>query len=337
MRTTPFILLATLGVLPTLEASAAPPPQRPTITDRQPVQEILRPGQIPNGANACLADHGTPLTVYSPLPSVVGRDLNGFVTWSNRMTNDTCRTTCATAGFQYAGTQSGAFCFCGDTAGSFGNSTSCSASCTGRPGEVCGGSLANSVSQVGFIAPAAPPMPANGGQCILNVTGPGYHHYEAQTFVITGRTSNPNGSAVYSVNWSMVGAGSYHAVVQSGVHSTANTRVWTVNGSAAIQFKTILIPSNNHLLFSYVPPLAAGVLQETQTHYIDGVAQVPVGSSTSAWSQFATQTVDIAPRTTNPLTFPTSFTLQQPPFTVQYHAAPGGSTGQVQCNWSVTL
>jgi hypothetical protein len=207
----------------------------------------------------------------------------------------------------------------------------------GWPGEVCGGSLANSVSRVTFSPPAGPPMPANGGQCILDVTGPGYHHYETQTFVFTVRTANPDGSAVYSVHWSTVGAGGYHAVTQSGAHSTADTRVWIVNGSADIQFKTLLISSTNHLSFSYNPPLASAQLQETQTHYIDGVEQGSPGTSTSGWWQFATPAIDIAPLTTNPRTFPASLSLQQAPFPVQYHAAPGGSTGQVQCRWSVTL
>ncbi|HEY4211321.1 MAG TPA: WSC domain-containing protein [Steroidobacteraceae bacterium] len=332
MKTSLAILFTALGVLlPASEMLAQTPPRRPPIPYKFPLP-------VANGAFACYADQGTPLTASSPLPTVVGRDLNGFVTWSNRMDNDVCRRTCGTRGFQYAGTQSGAFCFCGDTAGSFGNAPACHSLCTGRPGEVCGGSLANSVSQVAFTPPAGPPMPANGGQCVLDVTGPGYHHYEIQTFAITGRTPNANGTAVYSVNWSTVAAGSYHASTPSGGgHSTGNIRTWTVSGSAAIQFRTLLIPSNNHMLFSYVPPLASAPLQEIQTHYIDGIAQVPSGTTTSAWSQFATQTIDIAPRTTNPLTFPMSFTLQQPPLAIQYHAAPGGSTGQVQCNWSVAL
>ena len=334
MRIARFILQAALGVLPSLAVLAAPA-QQPVITDRAP--STIPYGPHANGAFACYADHGSPLTVYSPLPTVVGHDLNGFVTWSDHMTNDACRTTCGTRGFQYAGTQSGAFCFCGDTAGSFGTSNSCHASCTGRPGEVCGGSLANSVSQVPFIAPPPPPMPANGGQCIWTVTGPGYHHSEAQTFVITGRTANPDGSAVYSVNWSMTGAGAYHAFVASGTHSTGDIRTWTVDGSAAIQFRTILITSTKHLSFSYVPPVAAGSLHELQTHYIDGIAQGVPGATTSTWTQFMTLPIDIAPLTMNPLTFPASFTVQQAPLAVQYHAAPGGSTGQVQCKWSVAL
>src|SRR5215469_270704 len=116
---------------------------------RQPTPILPRP-ILANAATACLADRGTALTRYAtPLPALAGRDLNGQVTWSSNMTNDQCRAACASKGFVFAGTQSGDFCFCGNNAGLFGLAPQCGDVCGGRPGEACGGTLANSVSLSG--------------------------------------------------------------------------------------------------------------------------------------------------------------------------------------------
>src|SRR5215467_1259024 len=116
----------------------------------------------PNGAFACLQDQGTPLSSSSLLalpPDLTLRNLSGSVSSSMKMTNDQCRANCATQGFQYAGTQSGAFCFCGHSYKGQASSA-CTAGCLGYPGEVCGGQLANSISYSGapFTALPAPPM-----------------------------------------------------------------------------------------------------------------------------------------------------------------------------------
>src|SRR5262245_39781917 len=53
------------------------------------------------------------------------RDLSGYSTPIEGMTNAVCRQTCAAKGSQYSGTQLGNQCFCGDTYGKYGPSTNC--------------------------------------------------------------------------------------------------------------------------------------------------------------------------------------------------------------------
>ena len=64
------------------------------------------------------------------------------------MTTAKCTNHCNAGGFQYAATQYGAFCFCGDSYGDLGISPNCRTPCSGEPEEVCGGPWANSVYQL---------------------------------------------------------------------------------------------------------------------------------------------------------------------------------------------
>jgi hypothetical protein len=63
-----------------------------------------------------------------------------------------CTSKCRQLGYSYAGVQFGSNCFCGDVAGSQGNSVaggvSCGHACSGAASENCGGSNANAVYQV---------------------------------------------------------------------------------------------------------------------------------------------------------------------------------------------
>ena len=138
------LLLATIalmGALATTPASAQTP-QPPGASVGRILTNPPPYAPRPNGAFACFADPGSRLSLYSPLPTPGGHDLSGQVTWSLRTTNDACRATCASQNFVFAGTQSGAFCFCGNTAGTHGAVSDCTAPCAGSPGEMCGGTSA---------------------------------------------------------------------------------------------------------------------------------------------------------------------------------------------------
>ncbi len=98
--------------------------------------------QMPSGFKGCFADSNTrdlPFLVSSGAPD---------------MTVEQCRSSCYVLGYAYAGLESSAQCWCGDSYGSQGTSTSCSELCSGDAGEVCGGAWANDVwtsSAPGFV------------------------------------------------------------------------------------------------------------------------------------------------------------------------------------------
>ncbi len=79
--------------------------------------------------------------------SLTGRDINGFTTHSNRLTNELCISMCKEKGFKYAGTQFSTHCFCGNQYGSYGEANNCNMNCSGNIDQICGGSWANSVYQ----------------------------------------------------------------------------------------------------------------------------------------------------------------------------------------------
>jgi hypothetical protein len=74
-----------------------------------------------------------------------GRDLNGLL-WSDRqMTTEKCLQHCQSKGYDYAGTQNTAQCFCGNTYGRSGTANNCDRPCEGNADQICGGRWANSV------------------------------------------------------------------------------------------------------------------------------------------------------------------------------------------------
>jgi serine/threonine-protein kinase len=60
-------------------------------------------------------------------------------------TIESCRTTCGTLGYLYAGVQHGGQCYCGARFGTYGPADHCTAPCSADSAEICGGSWANSV------------------------------------------------------------------------------------------------------------------------------------------------------------------------------------------------
>lgn len=64
-------------------------------------------------------------------------------------TVESCISACQSAGYKYAGAQDSTQCFCGNSYGAYGPSSSCSVTCPGSSVETCGGSWANSVYATG--------------------------------------------------------------------------------------------------------------------------------------------------------------------------------------------
>jgi hypothetical protein len=165
-------LAVVTGALAPATGEAAPTPP-PSETPAKPPPKILRPPvvapppslvqqpAITGGAFACMAD-------------AASRDLAAsWIIDYARMTNQTCRSTCAQYGLAFAATQYGSSCFCGNTFGKYGEAAlvspprSCNLGCAGNPNEVCGGEWANSLSLTGVT----PPAPTDGGQCLVKAQG----------------------------------------------------------------------------------------------------------------------------------------------------------------------
>ena len=95
----------------------------------------------PDGYLGCFADNPDAQT-----NGLRGRVLGGaMIPNDGAMTNEKCTRFCGERGFAYAGTQYARWCFCGDSHADRGVSDNCTMSCTGNPGETCGGGWANSV------------------------------------------------------------------------------------------------------------------------------------------------------------------------------------------------
>ncbi len=60
---------------------------------------------------------------------------------------ESCRSTCASKGFTFAGVQYKTHCFCDNTVGTYGriSTANCNTRCAGNLGELCGGGYANGV------------------------------------------------------------------------------------------------------------------------------------------------------------------------------------------------
>jgi len=336
MRKLAIVALTLVGLLAAVAASAQVNPQisRP---ERQlnPLPRIFPPRG--NGAFACYADAGTPLTpVNSPVPSLAGRDLSGSVSSYFRMTNDLCRTTCSSQGFVFAGTQSGSFCFCGNSAGTHGTSNACNAGCSGYPGEVCGGSLANSVSWAQVVStPAVPAPPANGGQCVINISGPTYHHVEIHRWVVTGPATQGQLGMQYPMQWTLQGGGGSETLAASAGHSQVNIRSWTLSGSAAVTYVAHPYPNNGGLTWGEPQGKGNGQLQEApQRQYIDGVLQTPRPAGTPAnWPEYSPGVLTMTAQQLQ--ASPTVITLQSTTQNPPGYAVLAGSTGTATCTWNV--
>jgi choice-of-anchor C domain-containing protein len=86
----------------------------------------------------CYKDQGDPFGTN-------GRDLNGFMFKSDKMTPKKCIDLCSQKGFKYAGVQYSSYCFCGNSYGKYGVANNCNMKCSGDQNQICGGTWANSV------------------------------------------------------------------------------------------------------------------------------------------------------------------------------------------------
>jgi hypothetical protein len=328
--------IALMGALATAPASAQTQP--PGVKAGRILTNPPPFAPRPNGAFACFADPGSKLSLYSPLPSPLGHDLSGQVTWSLRTTNDACRATCASQNFVFAGTQSGAFCFCGNTAGASGAASACTAPCAGSPGEMCGGTSANSVSlsgALGFTPKPVMPPPANGGQCVINASGPGYRHFEVQTWVVNGKTMPPGANGpVYTMQWTVDGGGASEqaTTASNGTRSTTTIliRSWKISGGAAVSYVATALPSGPLLFHEYSGAGHGTVTEDPQRKYIDGVLQTPGQAQTGTWLENSTST-SVAP----PIPATITYTTNAAAAAGNLYAALSGSSGTVSCTWNV--
>jgi len=250
-------------------ADAAPPPP-PGSAYSDPRQRIPRPPfsltSAPDPAGiACTADQGDP-------QGTNGRDLSGSIVSTPDMSNAKCRTTCGLQGFQYSGTQAGSYCFCGNSYGRFGASNACASSCSGKPGEICGGIWANSVSHsAGF--PAIPAPPGSGGQCVISVTASGYRHIEVQRWEVTGAPAASGMNKLYPVHWSTSGSGASH----TGTGTQTRDASWSISAAADVQFLSQIIASTGKRVVAQQNALVrvAGGLNGWQQLTVNGTPQTP--------------------------------------------------------------
>lgn len=207
------------------------------------------------GAFACRRDQGDP-------QSTAERDLSGYMWADPAMTNAKCRNTCGQQAFVFSGTQYGSYCFCGPTYGKSGPATNCDMSCSGRPGEICGGAWANSISLTG-AEPAIPGPPANGAQCSLVVRWSAadpnrnfvqtYRHVEVQRWEVTGPPI-PNGKGyLIPFMWSTTGAGYMREEINAVVVRESR---WGVSGVHSGTYQQVLVRFDSWDVSQTDPPFS---------------------------------------------------------------------------------
>ena len=298
-----LMLTMTLG-FGTANAQVQPPRRQPL-----PPPVYPNPPSLPPGA-FCLADNpaNPPLAVLSTAPiNLLGRDLNGTVTQSMRQNNGQCRAACANSGFAFSGTQSSSYCFCGQSAGSFGASTNCTARCTGSGFEACGGPNANTVMQTGVVAatslpntmPPIPPFgmqmpvaPPGGAQCVIDVAGFAYRHYESHTWMPNGSPTPTGNGMSFPLSWSVTGGGFHQDLSVVGAHTQVDDRTWTLDMSpkppvplvSAVTWVTIN-KAGGGVTFGESGVQGSGGFHETQVQIVDGQQSRP-GLNEATASEF---------------------------------------------------
>lgn len=320
-----------------------------------PIPRLLPPPTQLNGAFACYRDQGDP-------QGTAGRDLSGAMSTDAAMTNGICRAGCASRGFAFAGTQVGTYCFCGNSFGKSGPAT-CTSSCAGNLGEICGGVWANSVSLSGAV-PGSPPMPtppSNGGQCVIDIhaqenisvvggsTTTTYRHTEIQRWEVSGPAMQVPGvvGKVYTMLWSTTGNGDKDVTQRSTMpggqtHTQRNLTVWNISGTAPTQlsvwFRQDIIPNIWVTKQVGTLPSSSSSVTDAQQKTIDGVIQPSSPPLTGAWSEFTGSFVNWIEAGTS-----TQITNKIQSFPVNMGSAPGyvqnpsTITGGTTCTWNLNL
>ena len=309
-------------------AQTRSPVQKPTLVPRP----LPPPPPRPNGASACWADTGVPLWVYAQVTDLPNRSLRDSFSWSMRMTNDQCRATCGAQNKLLAGTEAGAFCFCGDTYATMSAQPAagtCGSPCMGYQGEICGGPQSNSVSvTTAYFTPVPLPatLPANGWQCVFDMNAGDYRYFEVQRWELTSKDPT---TGLYTFAWTTTGGGVY----QEGddPSGTQNFRRWGLTGGAAVTYKLTTISSNMHRNFSRQGANGSGSIRDVQLQFIGGVPQPPAAVTTGAQVDFSLG-LDLAPGAPIPTSTPYLVT------NYQWHAKPASATtGTINCNWTLVL
>ena len=191
------------------------------------------------------------------------RDLSGSMVNVSALTNAKCKSECA--GFAFAGTQNGTDCFCGNSFGKYGPAT-CTSICAGSRFEICGGTLANTVSPTGFTAPVSAST-LGGVQCNISLKSSVWDTTEFQQWVVQGLSADQtniigNNGKRYDVQWSTTGTvhygnsfqigpymRTYHFIARSSGVSQPETPVQLTsgtgpNGNEFVNFLPIDTPTN---------------------------------------------------------------------------------------------
>lgn len=244
--------------------------------EQRPFPKLTPFAPVANGAVACTADRGDP-------QSATGRDLDGYTYSDPAMTNDKCRSTCNGRGFVFAGTQFGSYCFCGTHFGQVGPSTSCNMSCSGAPGEICGGTWANSISLSG-VEPTKPARPSNGLQCFIGIRGGyedpshkisySYRQTEVQRWEVTGAPI-PNGRGyLLPVRWTSTGSGTLHE--DDGKGHVVDSK-WGISGMHQAALAQVRYGSGWKISRAVTPPSTVfDNVIESRQETINGVPQAPL-------------------------------------------------------------
>lgn len=138
--------------------------------------------------------------------------------------------------------------------------------------------------------PTIPPVPANGGRCVVDVQGqygppvgqPGargsYRHFEVQLWIVTSMPI-PGQSATrrsYAVQWATSGSGDRGD--DNGV-GTSDHWTWTIAGSRASSIPTVMTgepqltalnSAGGNWIVNMLPTAFPGGIRETQQHVIAG-------------------------------------------------------------------
>lgn len=110
----------------------------------KPAASLPGSGQPTSGGTVCLADNPK-----ADPNGTANRDLDGAYRNSQTMTNQACLAFCA--GYKFAATQYGSWCFCGNshTFNKTEEAGTCNMPCAGDSKQICGGSWSNSVTPTG--------------------------------------------------------------------------------------------------------------------------------------------------------------------------------------------
>ena len=218
-----------------------------------------------------LWEYFSPSRVSSPFfactkDDMNSRDLSGSMVNDPALTNAKCKSKCAAGHFAFAGTQNGNVCFCGNSFGKYGPAT-CNSVCAGNRFEICGGTLANTVSPTGFTAQISPST-LGGVQCNISMMSDdtSWDTTEFQQWVVQRLSADQtniigNNGKRYDVQWSTTGTVhhgnsfqigpytySYHFIARSSGVKQEETPITLTgtgpDGNEFIKFLPIDTPTN---------------------------------------------------------------------------------------------